>query len=144
MGRRLAGWRRLTWLERGQLLLCVPGLLTIHLLLAILGYRRTQRLVERLTRRASRRAATDADLAAARVLARLAAIAGRHSLGDATCLRRALLVHGWLRRRGLDPRLHLGIKPAEGPFQAHAWVELDGRRLLPADDGHRAFKNHLH
>ena len=70
---------------------------------------------------------------------RLAAIAGRHGAVEATCLRQSLLVYGALRSRGLEPRLHLGLKPADGPFQAHAWVELDDQRLLPGDAGHLAF-----
>ncbi|MBN8491246.1 MAG: lasso peptide biosynthesis B2 protein, partial [Burkholderiales bacterium] len=67
--------------------------------------------------------------------------AGLHSLGEGACLRRALLLHGWLRRRGLQPVLQLGV-PAEGgaAFRAHAWVELEGAPLLASDAGYRPFK----
>lgn len=143
MGRRLDGWRALTWRERGQLARCALGLSVIHAALALLGYRRTRRVVEALSRRRSRHPASAAELAAAQRLARLAAIAGRHGAVEATCLRQSLLMHGWLRRRGLAPQLHLGIKPDGGPFQAHAWVELDGQRLLPGDAGHLAFRDSL-
>lgn len=139
MGRRLDGWRALGWRERGTLALCACGLAGIHLALALLGYKRTRRAVEALSRRKTRRAATEDELAAARRLAQLAGIAGRHGAVEATCLRQSLLLYGWLRRRGLNPQLQLGIKPAEGPFQAHAWVELGGQQLRPVDVGHRAF-----
>lgn len=139
MGRRLAGWRALSWRERGQLAMCALGLTAVHAALALAGYRRTRRAVEALSRRRTPRPATPEDLAAARRLARIAAIAGHHGAVHASCLRQSLLVYGWLRRRGLEPRLHLGVKPAQGPFMAHAWVELDGQRLLPGDAEHRAF-----
>lgn len=140
MGRRLAGWRALNWRERGALAMCACGLAGIHLALALLGYKRTRRVVEALSQRKNRRAATENELAAARRLAQLAAIAGRHGAVEATCLRQSLLLYGWLRRRGLNPQLQLGIKPADGPFQAHAWVELGGARLNSSDEGHIAFQ----
>lgn len=141
MGRRLAGWRALNWRERGLLALCALGLTGIHASLALLGYRRTRCAVEALSRRRARHPASAAELAAAQHLARLAAIAGRHGAVEATCLRQSLLLYGWLRRRSLDPQLQLGLKPDDGPFQAHAWVELDGQRLLPGDAEHLPFQS---
>lgn len=141
MGRRLAGWRALSWRDRRRLLTCIFGLTLIHGLLACLGYARTRRLVERLTRRTATHAAGPAELADAQALARVAAIASRHGMVEATCLRRSLLLLGWLRRRGLQPVLQLGIAPQiDSAFQAHAWVELEGVRLLQLDDGHRPFQ----
>lgn len=150
MGRRLEGWRALNWRERGALVLCACGLAGIHLTLALLGYKRTRRVVEVLSQRKNGRAATENELAAARRLAQLAAIAGRHGAVEATCLRQSLLVYGWLRLRRLQPVLRLGIQPdvalnrtadsTAPPLQAHAWVELQGTRLLPSDDGHIAFR----
>ena len=144
MGRRLAGWRALTWRERGLLVLCTIGLTMIHAALALLGYRRTRRAIEALSHRRSTRPASTEDLLAAQRLARLSAIAGRHGPAQATCLRQSLFLYGWLRRRGLQPALHLGVIERDGPFQAHAWVELDGTRLLPGDTGHRPFAGTSH
>lgn len=141
MGRRLAGWRALSWGERTRLAACLLLLPVLHLALALAGYRRTLRWVEALTRRRQPHPASPAEIDAARALARLAAIAGRHGVVDATCLRQSLLVHGWLRRRGLQPRLLLGMKPEPGPLQAHAWVELEGRRLLSTDAEHQTFRD---
>lgn len=139
MGWRLTGWRALDWGERWRLLACVLLLPPIHAALSLAGYRRTRRWIETLTCSRQPHPATQAELEAARTLARLAAIAGRRGVVDATCLRQSLLVHGWLRRRGLQPQLLLGMKPEPGPLQAHAWVELEGRRLLPGDAAHRKF-----
>ena len=144
MGRRLQRWRALDARERWRLIGCVIGLWCVHASLAVFGYGRTRRMIERVSRRTPARAATSAEIADAQALARLAASAGANTLGEATCLRRALLLHGWLRRRGLRPALLLGLPtnapaPAAGDFSAHAWVELEGVPLLESDAGYRAF-----
>lgn len=139
MGRLIAGWRALSWRGRARLLACGAGLTLVHLALALFGYGRTRRMVEVVTHRADTRPATAADIANACALARLANAAGRHGVVDASCLRQSLLVYGWLQRRGLRPVLHLGVKQDPGQLSAHAWVELEGTRLLPIDSGFRSF-----
>ena len=144
MGRRLQRWRALDGRDRWRLIGCVVGLWFVHASLAVFGYGRTRRMIERVSRRTPARAATSAEIADAQALARLAASAGANTLGEATCLRRALLLHGWLRRRGLQPALLLGLPanaaaPAPGDFSAHAWVELEGVPLLESDVGYRPF-----
>ena len=144
MGRRLQRWRALDGRDRWRLIGCVVGLWFVHASLAVFGYGRTRRMIERVSRRTPARAATSAEIADAQALARLAASAGANALGEATCLRRALLLHGWLRRRGLQPALLLGLPanaaaPAAGDFSAHAWVELEGVPLLESDAGYRPF-----
>lgn len=144
MGRRLQRWRALDRRDRTRLLGCVLGLWLVHASLALLGYGRSRALVERLSTRVPTHPASAAELADAQALARLAASAGHHGMGPATCLRRALLLHGWLRRRGLHPVLQFGLPadapaPVAGAFSAHAWVELEGQRLLDADAGYRPF-----
>lgn len=144
MGRRLQRWRALDGRDRWRLIGCVVGLWFVHASLAVFGYGRTRRMIERVSRRTPARAAMSAEIADAQALARLAASAGANALGEATCLRRALLLHGWLRRRGLRPALLLGLPtnapaPAAGDFSAHAWVELEGVPLLESDAGYRAF-----
>lgn len=139
VGRRLAGWSALSWQDRLRLIGCAAGLALVHAGLAAGGYVRTRRVIERLSRHATSRDANAAELAAAKHLARLAAIAGHHGAVEASCLRQSLLVFGWLRRRGLQPVLQLGLRDRQEPFQAHAWIELGGVRLLPVDAGHRPF-----
>ena len=144
MGRRLQRWRALDARDRWRLTGCVVGLWFMHASLAVFGYGRTRRMIERGSLRTPTRAASAAEIADAQALARLAASAGANALGEATCLRRALLLHGWLRRRGLQPALLLGLPanaaaPAPGDFSAHAWVELEGVPLLESDAGYRPF-----
>jgi hypothetical protein len=144
MGQRYARWRALAWRDRFRLGACALGLGITHLGLALFGYVRLRGMIERATRHPLPRAATPAEIRDAQALATLAAIAGRHGAVEATCLRQSLLLYAWLRRRGLRPALELGVKERDGPFQAHAWVELEGVPLLPADAGHRAFGSTAH
>lgn len=139
MGRRLDGWRALNWRERRRLVACVVGLASLHAALAVLGYQRTRKLVEYCSQHPQPRAATAQEITDAKALAQLAAIASHHGAVEATCLRRSLLLLGWLRRSGLRPRLQLGVKEHAGPFLAHAWIELEGQRLLALDDDYQAF-----
>ena len=139
MAHRLRAWWALPRSDKGRLLCCAIGRACIHSMLACIGYARTRRLVEAATHRNTYRHASPAQVEYAQALARMAAIAGRHGAVQATCLRQSLLLYGWLRRQGLQPQLHLGIADRNGPFQAHAWVELEGTPLLSLDTGHRAF-----
>ena len=130
MPRRLRGWLALNGRERAQFLGLIASLVVVHGSLALVGYARTRRWVERISDRGSRRAASAEDLDAARRLAQLAEIAGRRGAVRATCLRQALVLHGWLRRRGLDPEIVIGVRSDGGAtLDAHAWVELDGVSL---------------
>lgn len=52
---------------------------------------------------------------------------------DTRCLMASLVVTRLLARRGVPTVFVLGVSP--GPdFAAHAWVECDGRPILPAGD----------
>lgn len=139
MGRRLEAWRALSFGDRIRLAICAAILPGIHAALALCGYRRTRRLIELLTWRARRHAATPAQQESARTLARLAAIAGRHGLVTATCLRQSLLVYGWLRMRGFDPAIRIGVQRITSSLDAHAWVELEHSSLEQAEHLHSRF-----
>ena len=123
MGRRLQRWRALDGRDRWRLIGCVVGLLFVHASLAVFGYGRTRRMIERVSRRTPARAATPAEIADAQALARLAASAGANALGEATCLRRALLLHGWLRRRGLRP-VHCARMPGWSWKGCRCWNRM--------------------
>lgn len=56
----------------------------------------------------------------------------------ATCLSRALALRTMLGRRGRDAEVRIGVaKATDGELDAHAWVELDGRRLLEGPEDHK-------
>jgi hypothetical protein len=53
---------------------------------------------------------------------------------DSRCLIRSLVLTALLTRRGIESSLVIGVRPAER-FGAHAWVEHEGRPLLPSGAG---------
>jgi hypothetical protein len=52
---------------------------------------------------------------------------------DSRCLIRSLVTVRVLQRRGIESRLAIGVRPGP-PFEAHAWVEHEGRPVLPQQD----------
>lgn len=136
---RLQGWLALPGPERMILTGLLLALPLVWLSLRMGGYKRTRRLVEALSRYPQPRRAGDDDLRDAERLAQLAAVAGIHGLVEATCLPRALAVHGVLRRRGLRPELKLGVRRQPQGIQAHAWVELEGHPLAQAELDYAVF-----
>jgi hypothetical protein len=50
---------------------------------------------------------------------------------DDRCLTQSLVLIGLLARRGVPVTLVLGVEGTGSRFGAHAWVEHDGRPLLP-------------
>ena len=48
---------------------------------------------------------------------------------DSRCLMRSLTLLTMMERRSLSPSLVIAVK--QGPFAAHAWIELHGEALLP-------------
>ena len=96
-------------------------------------------------------------VAAARAAARLVRAAGRvspfpstcpsRSPGPpSTCLTRSIVLSRLLRRRGLAAEIRIGVRRGEGPFAAHAWVEVDGEAVSDdagVSDRHEAFAESL-
>lgn len=57
--------------------------------------------------------------------------AARHMPGFNTCLTKALAAQVLLSRRGRPTLLRIGVvRSAEGKFEAHAWVESEGRVVI--------------
>lgn len=57
--------------------------------------------------------------------------------GGTKCLMRSLVLLRLLARRGItDAELIIAVQPGPAVLDAHAWVELDDRALLPPGDGH--------
>lgn len=129
---RLRRWWSRPPSERWPLLFLALSLPLVAGMLRISSLARTRSLLHWLAGHGPRRAATEIELEQAERLAQMAAIAGRRGLLSATCLRQAVLVEYLLLRRGLTPVLRLGARRLEGRFEAHAWVELEGRALAQA------------
>jgi hypothetical protein len=57
--------------------------------------------------------------------------------GGTKCLVRSLVLLRLLARRGApESELIIAVQPGPAVLDAHAWVELEGRALLPPGDGH--------
>jgi hypothetical protein len=52
------------------------------------------------------------------------------SIPKATCLTQALAAQVMLERTGEHPEIHLGVATDRGAFEAHAWLELNGRPMV--------------
>jgi transglutaminase superfamily protein len=57
--------------------------------------------------------------------------------GGTRCLMRSLVLLRLLARRGVtDGELIIAVQPGPAVLDAHAWIELESRALLPPGDGH--------
>ena len=95
--------------------------------LRALGVRRTLRVVRRLGGRRVGSAKGTPERAARSVTLAAAFFPGR-----AVCLEQSLALYLLLRRGRHPVELRIGVQPY--PFEAHAWVELDGRPLFENED----------
>ena len=100
------------------------------------GYLRTRRSLSRFITQADLHQADAAELVRAQRAAELIAIAGRHGLINATCLRQSVLLEYWLQRQHLAAEIKIGVRKAGDLFDAHAWVELNGVALAQDDLEH--------
>jgi len=130
-------WTALSWRDRCRLVAMAMLLPAVDLALRCVGVHGTQRLLglaneDAMT--AGTPAPNDAAVQDAQQLARLANIAGRRGLYANTCLRQALAIQWWLRRKGLAAQLRIGAQADQGVLQAHAWVELDGHALAQSSE----------
>ena len=95
--------------------------------LRFLGFRRTLRLVRRAAGTPTRPPRGTVERAAHSV-----AVAAAFFPGRAVCLEQSLALYVLLRRRGHPAELKIGVQPY--PFEAHAWVEIEGRPLFENED----------
>ncbi len=128
------GWKFRRILVPAALML---GLLRVGLL--CLPYRIVRRIVDR-TSAWTAKYVIDVDRYQ-RELVWAVKTCGRYLLGDKPCLPEALAVQWFLRRRGIDTHLNIGVKKdaVEG-FTAHAWIEQGGRIIIGGDMSSVHFK----
>ncbi len=136
----LKRWWQLPSPERWLALRLLVLLPLIDLSLRSIGFQRSRAWLSRLAPPEVATVAVDRDaVAAAQRLAGLARSVGARSPWRTSCLRQALAVWWLLRRRRLPAELKIGVIRRDPPFQAHAWVELDGVALDPEAAAHVAF-----
>ena len=62
----------------------------------------------------------------------LVEVASQLQLRKPTCLHKALVLYGLLRRKGVEVDLVIGAKKAADALAAHAWLEHQGHIILGA------------
>lgn len=138
LARKLRQWRALQPWEQRLLIRMVFLLPAAKLLLLLLGFKRTRRIAECELPSASG-VLDQATMARAQRQAQLTAIAARHGFYKANCLPQSLALCRVLRKQGLPAQIRIGVQVNAQPFQAHAWVELDGVPLGQSVDAYKAF-----
>ena len=130
-------WRRFDVDERRTLRLAVLMIPTMHVVVRLMGFNRLQQRVART------RAVTGLPYVPTADAVRTCVVninrAKRYSPLPGNCLSQSLALTWMLRRRGIDPALRLGVRLTGPAFDAHAWVEYDGRVLNDTQDVHTRF-----
>lgn len=137
--------RQLTWRERWVLIQALIALPTLGLWLrwwscrATLTRSGTDRFFLPSLESQSAGATAEALLRQGRSTARLVRLAATYGLYRAGCLPQSLVLRWLLRRQGIAGDLRIGVRKESGRFEAHAWVEHQGRVLNDGDDVCRRF-----
>lgn len=118
---------RLPWRRRLLLLRALAGVVFYRAALSALPFSLVRTLSARRARpRAAHRVAgfTASDLA-------WAVRAASRRVPRASCLTQALALRALMARESLASDLHIGVaRDEDGRFEAHAWLEADGRVLI--------------
>jgi hypothetical protein len=106
--------------------------------LRVFGFRRWKELIERFSRqtRARQKAEPAIQLEVAGRMIRVVRSVELHGPGKPNCLERSMVLWWLLRRAGIKGELHIGGRKNGLRFEAHAWVELDGKVLNDSPDVH--------
>ena len=129
---RLDKFRRLPPAERRLLVNALLLLWAIRLGLWLLPFRTLRRLVTRFQGHPSGLPETGSEVSRLSIERIVWAVArASRSVPQATCLTQACAAQILLTRRGYPASLRIGVAKGEGgQFEAHAWVETQGRVVL--------------
>ncbi len=125
---RLRRFLKLPPADRRLLIRAWLWLAVIRLWLWLLPFSGQRGLLTRLSQAPA--AGRQADLSLPERVGRAIATASGY-VPKTTCLTQALAAQALLKRGGFPAHLRLGVgRDAKGRFQAHAWVENDGRVII--------------
>ncbi len=80
------------------------------------------------------------NLAAARIVARMVAVAAGHGIYRSNCLKQSLVLWWLLGRSGIQSEIKIGVnRDGAKPLNAHAWVECSGQVLNDTEDVQQRF-----
>jgi hypothetical protein len=132
--------RALSGSEREIAWAAAVGLTATWLGLRVFGFRRCKEFVLWRAGRSSAMGSghRSSAISANRIL-QLEAAAARNLFFSTNCLEQSLVLWSILRRRGFAADLKFGARKEAGQFEAHAWVELNGRALNDETDSPSKF-----
>ncbi len=133
--------RRFSALERparGVFLRASLLLPLISLSLRLRGFQRTQNLLRRFL---SPQGPSVKVVAPERtvLIARMVRAAVCHGIGRSTCLEESLALWWLLGREGITSDLRIGIRKHAERFEAHAWIEREGKALNEPEARHQHY-----
>jgi len=104
--------------------------------LRMFNFRSVQRSLERWYSDAVRTGARDdtAIFAEVQTASRMVDAASRYGVARGNCLSKSITLWWLLRRQGIPVQLRFGARKTGARFEAHAWVELDGRVINDSED----------
>jgi hypothetical protein len=125
--RKTAKFFALSRSDRTLLLSAVVTMLVMRTAMWTLNFARVRRIADAM----SRRVRVNAERPSAERIAWAVATTSRVVPRGSNCLVRALATGIVLNRHGYPNELKIGVmKPAGGGFEAHAWLESEGRVLI--------------
>ena len=65
--------------------------------------------------------------------------ASRHGIGNTTCLQQSLAMWYLLAREGVAADLRIGVRKNGDAFEAHAWIEIEGKALAEPEGSHKHY-----
>jgi Transglutaminase-like superfamily len=133
--------RRFSALERSARGLFLRASLVLPLITISLrwrGFRKTKALLQHFLSVPYGSQNPDAQLRAS-LTAQMVRVAGRHGIGNPSCLEVSLALWWLLARQGLASDLRVGIRKDGEKFEAHAWVECAGATLNEPGIKHHQF-----
>ncbi len=120
----------------------------IGISLRIRGYKKTQEwLRRRLRDQAGPWSSADDSHERMERTCRMVRAAEHHGLVRSTCLQESLALWYLLRRQNISSSLRIGVRKGSGKFEAHAWIEYEGRPLNQSEELHQhyfPFENDFH
>jgi hypothetical protein len=133
-------FRALNSAERDVARSAAMGLTATWVALRVVGFKRwNEIIVKRIGNAAEIRSAQNSSALSANRIWQLEAAAARNLFFRTNCLEQSLVLRSILRRHGFSAELKIGARKEAGRFEAHAWVELHGRRLNDENDSHSNF-----
>jgi len=139
MWQRLRRFRKLSRVDRRDLLRAALLLPVISISLRMRGFVRTKNWLQKKYLPQGNQLETPQDQLRAVSAARMVRVAGRLGGGRASCLEESLALLWLLGETGIAAELRIGVRKTQEKFEAHAWVEYEGKALNEPEARHRHF-----